>query len=85
MSLEQAIGDLKERILAVSPDAEIRVEHKAEDEAVIRAYAPADHESAIKEATREKAFQFFEKDQLHLQVIFYDVATDRPPDELPTE
>lgn len=85
MSLEEAIGELKGRILAVSPQAEIRVERKAEDEAVIRAYAPADHESAIREATREKTFQFFEKDQLHVQVIFYDVATDRPPDELPTE
>lgn len=84
MTLEEAIADLKNSIAAVSPDAVIRV-LRVEDGATIRAYAPAEHESAIKEATRDKTIALFTNDGLDVQVIFYDVATDLPPEEATTE
>jgi hypothetical protein len=80
MTLEEAIDDLKSSIAVVSPEAVIRV-LRVEDGATIRAYAPAEHETAIKEATRDKTISLFTNDGLDVQVIFYDMATDLPPDE----
>jgi hypothetical protein len=51
------------------------------EEASIRAYAPAEHEAAIKEATREPTFQLLTTEGLDVQVIFYDIATSLPPEE----
>ncbi len=81
MTLDQAIDDIKQRIIAVSPDAVLRVIRASEEEASIRAYAPAKDETAIKDATREPTFQMLTDSGLDVQVIFYDVATSLPPDE----
>jgi hypothetical protein len=81
MTLDEAIADLKNRITAVSPDAVIRIMHGSDEEASIRAYAPAEHETAIKEATREPTFQLLTNEGLDVQVIFYDIATSLPPEE----
>jgi hypothetical protein len=81
MSLEQAITDVKSLITQVSPEAVIRVLRQSDEEASIRAYAPAEHESAIKDATREKTLELFTQENLDVQVIFYDIATSLPPEE----
>ncbi len=81
MTLDEAITDLTNRITAVSPTAVIRVMHGSAEEASIRAYAPAEHEAAIKEATRELTFQLLTTEGLDVQVIFYDIATSLPPEE----
>ncbi|NJL03836.1 MAG: hypothetical protein HC911_02740 [Chloroflexaceae bacterium] len=81
MTLEEAIADLKQRIQAVSPDAVIRVLRASAEEASIRAYAKADDETAIKDATRETTFEMLTSDGLDVQVIFYDIATSLPPEE----
>ncbi len=80
MTLDEAIDDLKSRVIAVCPDAVIRVMHVSDDEASIRAYAPADKETPIKDATRDRTIELF-GDGLDIQVIFYDIATSLPPDE----
>jgi len=51
MAIDDAIADLTARIQPVSPDAVVRVQRRSDEEATIRVYAPADHESAIEEAT----------------------------------
>jgi hypothetical protein len=81
MTLDEAITDLKNRVLAVSPDAVIRVMRTSEEEASIRAYAPAEHENAIKDATRDQTFELLTDSGLDVQVIFYDIATSLPPEE----
>ncbi len=81
MTLDEAITDLTNRITAVSPTAVIRVMRGSAEEASIRAYAPAEHEAAIKEATREPTFQLLTTEGLDVQVIFYDIATSLPPEE----
>jgi hypothetical protein len=81
MTLDEAIADIRSRISAVSPDAVIRVMRASDEEASIRAYAPADHEAAIKDATRDHTFEMLTNDGLDVQVIFYDIATSLPPEE----
>jgi hypothetical protein len=81
MTLDEAISDVKNRILAVSPEAEIRVMRTSEEEASIRAYAAAEHEAAIKDATRDTTFELLTDSGLDVQVIFYDIATSLPPAE----
>jgi hypothetical protein len=81
MSLEQAITDVTNRITAVSPDAVIRVLRQSDEEATIRAYTVADHEEAIKEATRDVTLELLTNEGLDVQVIFYDIATSLPPEE----
>lgn len=81
MTLDEAIVDLKECIMSISPNAVIRVMRASDEEASIRAYAPASDESAIKDATREKTFEMLTSSGLDVQVIFYDIATSLPPEE----
>lgn len=81
MTLDEAITDLKARIVAVSPDAIIRVMRGSNEEATIRAYALAENEAAIKDATREPTFQLLTTEGLDVQVIVYDIATSLPPEE----
>lgn len=81
MTLDDAIADIKNRISAVSPNAVIRVMRSSGEEASIRAYAPAEYETAIKDATREKTFELLTSSGLDVQVIFYDIATSLPPEE----
>jgi len=81
MSLDQAIIDIQNSIKSVSPEAVIRVLRQSDVEATIRAYAPAEHETAVKEATRETTFQLLTNQGLDVQVLFYDIATSLPPEE----
>jgi hypothetical protein len=57
MTLEEAVTDLTKRIMAISPEAVIRVIRNSSNEASIRAYAAAEHEAAIKDATWEQTFK----------------------------
>jgi hypothetical protein len=81
MTLDEALADIKNRITAVSPEAVIRVIRTSDEEASIRAYAPAEHETAIKDATREHTFEMLTNDGLDVQVLFYDIATSLPPED----
>jgi hypothetical protein len=81
MTLDKAIADLKAKITAVSPEAVIREQRAAQDEARIRVYAPADHEAPIKAATVEPTIQLMMQDGLDIQVFVYDIATSLPPEE----
>lgn len=81
MTLDEAIDDLKQKVLTVSSGAVLRVMRTSEEEASIRAYAPAGDEEAIKSATRDYTFEIFTKEGLDVQVIFYDIATSLPPEE----
>ncbi len=80
MTIDEAITDLSARIKAASPDAVIRVKKRSAEEAAIRAYAPAEHESAIKEATQEITLNLLISDGLDVQVLVYDIATSLPPE-----
>jgi hypothetical protein len=81
MTLDEAIDHLKGCIAAVSPDAVIRVMRTSDEEASIRAYAPAEHEAPIKDATREQTLELLTNSGVDVQVIFYDIATSLPPEE----
>jgi hypothetical protein len=81
MTLDEAIEDLKSRIIAISPTAVIRVMRASDEEASIRAYSPAADEEAIKDATRDHTFKLLTEEGLDVQVIFYDIATSLPPEE----
>jgi hypothetical protein len=81
MTSEDAVVDLTERIKTVSPESVIRVERHSADEATIRVYAPANHDSAIKEATQEVTLSLLTNDGLNVQVLVYDIATSPPPSE----
>lgn len=81
MTIDDAINDLLGRIKSASPDAVIRVKKRSAEEGSIRVYAPADHESAIKEATAEKTLSLLTNDGLDVQVLVYDITTSLPPDQ----
>lgn len=81
MTLDEAIADLTARIKAASSDAVVRVQRRSAEEAAIRAYAPADHEEAIKAATQEVTLNLLIGEGLDVQVLVYDIATSLPPSE----
>lgn len=81
MTLDEAISDLRSKITAVYPEAVIRVMRVGSEEARIRAYAPAEHEEAIKDATRDQTIALLTGEGLDVQVFVYDIATSLPPEE----
>ncbi len=81
MSLEVAIDELVRQISAASPSAVIRVTRVSDEEASLRAYAPASDEAAIKAATQEYTLQLLIGEGLDVQVLVYDLATSLPPEE----
>jgi hypothetical protein len=81
MSLEVAIDELVRQISAASPSAVTRVTRVSDEEASLRAYAPASDEAAIKAATQEYTLQLLIGEGLDVQVLVYDLATSLPPDE----
>jgi hypothetical protein len=81
MTIDEAITELTTRIKDVSPDAVIRTKKRSVEEASIRAYAPADHEAAIKAATQEFSIALLTNEGLDVQVLVYDIVTSLPPDQ----
>ncbi len=81
MTIEEAISDLTSRIKTVCPEAVIRTKRRSAEEASIRAYAPADYELAIKEATQEITLNLLTGEGLDVQVLVYDIATSLPPEQ----
>jgi hypothetical protein len=81
MTLNEAITDLTDRIKSASPEAVVRVQRRSGEEAAIRAYAPADHETAIKDATQAITLNLLISEGLDVQVLVYDIATSLPPSE----
>ncbi|MDZ4720540.1 MAG: hypothetical protein SH847_18955 [Roseiflexaceae bacterium] len=81
MTIDEAITDLTARIKDVSPNAVIRTQRRSAEEAAIRAYAPADHEAAIKSATQEVSIALLMSEGLDVQVLVYDIVTSLPPEQ----
>lgn len=81
MTLEEAISEISQRVSAASPTAVLRITRVSEEEASIRAYAPADDENAIKTATQDFTLQLLTGEGLDVQVLVYDIATSLPPEE----
>jgi hypothetical protein len=81
MTLDEAIAELSRRITAASPEAVVRVTRVSDEEASLRAYAPAAAEGAIKQATQDYTLQLLTADGLDVQVLVYDIATSLPPEE----
>jgi hypothetical protein len=77
MSLDDAITDMKNKILAVSPGVEIKVVKMSEEEARLSVFAPKGDLEAIKAATLQSAMDFLNKDGFDIQVFAYD--KDAPP------
>lgn len=81
MTLEEAIAEISRRVTAASPEAVLRISRASDEEASIRAYAPAGAETAIKAATQDYTMQLLTGEGLDVQVLVYDIATSLPPEE----
>jgi hypothetical protein len=81
MTIDDAIAELSERIRNVSPQAVIRVKRRSDEEASIRAYAPAADENALRDATQEITLNLLIAEGLDVQVLVYDIHTSLPPAE----
>jgi hypothetical protein len=81
MTLEEAIVEISRRVGAACPEAILRITRASDEEASIRAYAPAGAETAIKEASQDYTIQLLTSEGLDVQVLVYDIATSLPPDE----
>jgi hypothetical protein len=57
------------------------VQRRSAEEAAIRAYAPADHEEAIRSATQEITLKLLTEEGLDVQVLVYDIATSLPKEQ----
>lgn len=77
MPLDDAIADMKNRTLAVSPGAEIKVVKMSDEEARLSVFAPKGDLDAIKSATLQPAMDYLNKDGFDIQVFAYD--KDAPP------
>ena len=77
MSLEDAIAEMENKVLAVSPGAEIKVVKMSGEEARLSVFAPKGDLEAIKAATLQPAMDFLNKDGFDIQVFAYD--RDAPP------
>ncbi len=78
MTIDTALSDLLSKITAISPTVVLKVRRTSDDEASIRAYAPAEHEAAIRAATQELTLSLLVNDGLDVQVLVYDIATSLP-------
>ena len=78
MSLDEAINDLKTRITAVSPVAEIKVVKMSEEEARISVFVAAADVQPIRQATFQPVLDYLNNDGLDIQVLVYD--KDHPPE-----
>jgi len=78
MPIEDAIADLADRIKKISPNAVVKIKKRNAEEASIRVYAPADHETAIKEEVQPITLSLLTGEGLDVQVLVYDIATSLP-------
>ncbi|WP_110514670.1 hypothetical protein [Herpetosiphon llansteffanensis] len=81
MTLDEAKTELTNLVLGASPDAVLRYKKRGSDELAIRVYAPADHEDAIREATRERSIALLTEHDLDVQILIYDISTSLPTEE----
>lgn len=81
MTLDDALTEMTALIRSVSPDAVIRSKKRGADELAIRAYVPADHEDAVREATRPRSIELLTSEDLDVQILTYDITTSLPPEE----
>jgi hypothetical protein len=79
MTIDDAIADLKSKILAACAAAEIRVMRVSDEEARLSVYAPAGAIAAIQDATRELTILLMTVEGLDVQVFAYDLSTNTPP------
>jgi hypothetical protein len=72
MSLDEAIQQMRDKIKAVCPNAEIKVVRMSEEEARLSVYAPAGDIQTIKDATFQPAIDLLNSDGLDIQVFVYE-------------
>jgi hypothetical protein len=77
MSLDDAIAEMKNKVLAVSPGAEIKAVKMSNEEARLSVFAPKGDLETIKATTLQPAMDFLNKDGFDIQVVAYD--KDAPP------
>jgi hypothetical protein len=77
MSLDDAINDMKSKILAVSPGAQIKALKMSDEDARVTVLAPAGEMQAIKDATFKPAIDYLNNEGYDIQVNVYD--KDAPP------
>lgn len=77
MTFDEAIADMKNKVLAVSPGANIMVVKMSNEEARLSVLAPKGDLEAIKTATFQPAMDFLNKEGFDIQVFAYD--KDAPP------
>jgi hypothetical protein len=77
MSIDYAIAEMKNKIQAVSPGADIKVVKMSDEEARLSVFAPKGDLEAIKAATLQPAMDCLNKDGFDIQVFAYD--KDAPP------
>lgn len=79
MTIDDAVADLKAKILAVAPTAEVRVMRASDEEARISVYAAAGELGTIQDATREPSITLMTTEGLDVQIFAYDIASKTPP------
>jgi hypothetical protein len=77
MSFDDAIAEMKNKVLPVCPGADIKVVKMSAEEARLSVFAPKGDLEAIKAATLQPAMDYLNKEGFDLQVFAYD--KDAPP------
>ena len=77
MSLDDAIKQMTDLIIAACKDAQIKTVIMSDEEARLSVYAPAGDIERIKVATFQPAINMLNSDGLDIQVFVYD--RDAPP------
>ncbi len=77
MSLDEAIQQMNDKIMAVCPGAEIKTVKISEEEARLSVYAPSGDIQTIKDVTFLPAIDLLNSNGLDIQVFVYD--KDAPP------
>ncbi len=78
MSMDDAIKDMKTRISAINPNAEVKVVKMSDEEARVSVFVSAAEMQPIRDATFQPVLDYLNKDGLDIQVLVYD--RDHPPE-----
>ncbi|NOT04240.1 MAG: hypothetical protein HOP27_06535 [Anaerolineales bacterium] len=72
MSIDDAIKQMTDTILAACTSAEVKVAKMSDEEARLSVYAPAGDMQAIKDATFMPAMDLLNNDGMDIQVFVYE-------------
>ncbi len=77
MNVDDAITQMKSRILEACPSADVKVVRMSDEEARLTVLAPAGEMQKIKDATFQPMLDYLNQAGLDIQVFVYD--RDAPP------